>query len=599
MMLHLLGYLIFPVSVVSSLLILATIVYKEAGGVNDSFRNATRSKRSSSIISGWIVFSIAVFFSVQFVRFQIYEEIRRDHTLNTHGFAFYLESALFIFLLVAELLVLGQLLGNMFYSWLSVSRYRDISIPPSTVPLPAVAALIPTCDENPDVLERSISSLSRLDYPHLQTLVIENSRDPVAKAAARQLANRYGVRIIDVENRGTKASALNAAEAALGEEVEYLAIFDADQRVESAIISDLIPMFGEDSRLGWIQTAQLYDSDPSLLNCAISQTTMQSYDNLMEGFSVLGCAFCYGTNFIIRRKALQEVGGWDVGAGTALTEDISTSFSLHRSGWRSRYVRHAYAHGVAPPTLEAFWRQQRRWATGTTYLLLKFLKYFFQGKLRSTRGSITSAYAIALSYYTSIVALSVLIGWPTAILISYLFSSRLFIATTTIPVLHPQLTRLLWLFASLYPFYVLTSFFPYLNMKLRGYRLRNMFLVQSLLILSAPEYAKGVKDAFFNRLPGLFAVTTKTRDSGGGSKHLWQLPQFHALLLFMGSGTIMTHLLFQTPSNYILWIIVFWLFVNSICLGHLFVFYPVGRLRFSEQPSTVLVAADVPPNFDS
>src|ERR1700690_2964690 len=109
------------------------------------------------------------------------------------------------------------------------------------------------------------------------------------------------------------------------------------------MISDLIPLFDEEPNLGWVQTAQLYDADTSLLNCAISQTAMQSYDNLMEGFSVVGCAFCYGTNFIIRRSALKGVGGWDVDPGTALTEDISTSFLLHRSGWRSLYVRRAYA----------------------------------------------------------------------------------------------------------------------------------------------------------------------------------------------------------------------------------------------------------------
>jgi cellulose synthase (UDP-forming) len=319
---------------------------------------------------------------------------------------------------------------------------------------------------------------------------------------------------------------------------------------------------------------------------------MQSYDNLMEGFSVLGCAFCYGTNFIIRRRALQEVGGWDADGGTALTEDISTSFLLHRAGWRSLYIRRAYAQGVAPPTLEAFWRQQRRWATGTTYLLFKFLRYLFQGKLRSTRSSIRSAYAIALSYYTSILGLSLLIGWPTAILVSYLFSSRLFIATTTIPSWHMKLSRLMWLFASLYPFYVISSFFPYLNMKLRGYRLRNMFLVQSLLILSAPAYIKGVKDAFFHRLPGLFAITTKTPGHGRPRKLLFQLPQFYGLLLFLTTGTIMTHLLFRDPSNFVMWIIVFWLFVNSICLSHLFIFYPLGRFGLWGRANRALMQAD-------
>ena len=599
MVLQLFSYLVFPGAVLISLLVLTTLVYKEAGGVNESFCDGARSQGSKALISGWIIFSVAIFFAVQIVRFQIYRQIRINNAHIPNHLAFYVESAIFVALLAAELLVLSQLLGNMFYSWLGVSRYRRPLIATSTSFLPAVAALVPTCDENPTILERSISSLSRLSYPRLQTLIIENSRDPGAREAAHRLADRYGVTIVDVENRGTKASALNAAEAFLEDEVEFIAVFDADQRVEPTMVSELIPLFGEDAELGWLQTAQLYDTNSSLLNCAISQTAMQSYDNLMEGFSVLNCAFCYGTNFIVRRNALQAVGGWDMANGTALTEDIATSFSLHLAGWRSRYVRHAYAQGVAPPTLEAFWRQQRRWASGTTYLLMRFIKYFLYGKLRSTSLSIAGTYAIALSYYPSILALSLLIGWPTLVLISYLFSSRLFVATTTIPILNPELPRLLWLFVSLYPLYVLASFFPYLNMKLRGYRLRNMFLVQSLLILSAPEYIRGVKDAIFRRRPGGFAVTAKTHEDERSGKHFFKLPQFHALTLFIISGSTMTHLLGRNPSNYVLWILVFWLFVNSICLGHLFLFLPIKRLWLPEPAAKVLMPPDASVEFDS
>ena len=149
MALHFLSYLTFPLAILGSLLILATLVYKQAGGVNDSFRNAARSNALSAIISGSIIFSVTVFLSIQIVRFQIYNEIRSDSALVPHDLAFYIESAVFITLLPAELLVLGQLLGNMFFSWLSVSRYRDIPVQPSTSTIPAVAALVPTCDENP------------------------------------------------------------------------------------------------------------------------------------------------------------------------------------------------------------------------------------------------------------------------------------------------------------------------------------------------------------------------------------------------------------------------------------------------------------------
>jgi cellulose synthase (UDP-forming) len=571
MPMYLLGYFLFPTAVLGSLLLLRFFLYNKAGGVNNNFTTHERSNALRRITCGLIVFTVAIFVLIYLVRFRIYYELGRHHSFVPHHFQFYIETVVFVILLLAELFVLVQLLGNIFYSWLSVSRYSTIHIPPLRGEVPAVAVLVPTCNEDPRILERSIRSMSRLDYPRLHPLIIENSRDDGSKEAAHQIANRYGVQILDVANQGTKAAALNAGETFLRADIRYLAIFDADQSVETRMISDLIPLFEHNHRLGWIQTAQLYEPDSSLLNCAISQTSMQSYDNLLEAFSVLGCAFCYGTNFIIRREALQQVGGWDEDRGTALTEDISTSFMLHQAGWESLYVRRGYATGIAPPTLEAFWKQQRRWATGTTYLFLKFLTYCLRGRLWHTKVSVIAVYAIALSYYTSVLALSVLVAWPTVLLLSYLFYPGLFVAATTVPP-HGELSTAMWLFASLYPLYFLAAFFPYINMKLRGYRLRNLFLVQSLLVLSAPEYIKGVRDAYFNRLPDLFAITAKTTGANSGNNSLLRTPQLYAFFLFVIGGAIMSSLVASNPSNCLMWIILCWLYVNSVCLGHLFIF---------------------------
>jgi hypothetical protein len=100
-----------------------------------------------------------------------------------------------------------------------------------------------------------------------------------------------------------------------------------------------------------------------------------------------------------------------------------------------------------------------------------------------------------------------------------------------------------------------------------------MLLVQSLLILSAPAYIRGVTDALLNRLPNSFVVTAKTARRSLDWRTLVRLPQFYALGIFLITGTVMTRLLFRNPSNYIMWIILFWIFVNCICLSHLFLFY--------------------------
>lgn len=237
---YVLRYCLFPTAVLGSLLLLKFFLYNKAGGVNDNFMTHERSNALRLITRAAIVFTVAIFVLIHLFRFRIYYELGRHHSSVPHHLRYYIETAVFIIMLLAELLVLVQLLGNMFFAWLGVSRYRAIHIPPLQGQVPAVAVLVPTCNEDPHILERSIRSVNRLDYPRLYPLIIENSRDLGSKESAHQIANHYGVQILDVENQGTKAAALNAGETFLSADIQYLAIFDADQSVETRMISDLI-----------------------------------------------------------------------------------------------------------------------------------------------------------------------------------------------------------------------------------------------------------------------------------------------------------------------------------------------------------------------
>jgi hypothetical protein len=144
-----LGYLLFPAVVACILLMFKFFLYRGAGGVNDNFTRADRSMALKKITGSSIVFSLAVFVLLQFIRLRIFSDVISEGAAARRGFPFYIENLVFAALLFAELLVLAQLPGNIF-SWLSVSRYRAISFQPLRT-APKVAALVPTCDEDPNI----------------------------------------------------------------------------------------------------------------------------------------------------------------------------------------------------------------------------------------------------------------------------------------------------------------------------------------------------------------------------------------------------------------------------------------------------------------
>src|SRR6185436_7997544 len=52
------------------------------------------------------------------------------------------------------------------------------------------------------------------------------------------------------------------------------------------------------------------------------------------------------------------------------SEDVWTALSLHERGWRSIYISDILAVGDTPETIEAYTKQQLRWATGGFEIML-------------------------------------------------------------------------------------------------------------------------------------------------------------------------------------------------------------------------------------
>src|SRR5207247_9792370 len=66
---------------------------------------------------------------------------------------------------------------------------------------------------------------------------------------------------------------------------------------------------------------------------------------LQPGKDRLNAAFFCGSCGVLRRAALEDVGGFST---LSVTEDMETSIKLHARGWRSVYHGETLAFGLAP-----------------------------------------------------------------------------------------------------------------------------------------------------------------------------------------------------------------------------------------------------------
>ena len=71
----------------------------------------------------------------------------------------------------------------------------------------------------------------------------------------------------------------------------------------------------------------------------------------MLGKDRFNAAFWCGSSAIVRRTALEEVGGVDT---RTVTEDMHTSMQMHARGWKSIYHDRELALGIAPDGASSF-----------------------------------------------------------------------------------------------------------------------------------------------------------------------------------------------------------------------------------------------------
>ena len=77
-----------------------------------------------------------------------------------------------------------------------------------------------------------------------------------------------------------------------------------------------------------------------------------------------------GTAGVWRRKAIDDAGGWQA---DTLTEDLDLSYRAQLRGWKFGYLPDVVVPAELPAQIEAYKKQQYRWAKGSSQTIKKIL----------------------------------------------------------------------------------------------------------------------------------------------------------------------------------------------------------------------------------
>ena len=231
----------------------------------------------------------------------------------------------------------------------------------------SVDVFVTTCGEPVEILRDTLNGVAAIDYPHKKVYVLDDAASLEVAALSRDFGYDYLAR---PEHADAKAGNLNyGLKQSSG---ELILTLDADQVPQPQIINRLVGYF-KIPRIGFVQSKQNFLVPPG---DPFGNTDKIFYDTMQCGKDDTNAAFSCGSGVIYRRKALEEIGGFNT---WNLVEDLYTSLILHQRGWHSIYYNHPLSTGSAPTDIWNNYRQRRQWAVDSLRIFFWHNPLFWGG----------------------------------------------------------------------------------------------------------------------------------------------------------------------------------------------------------------------------
>lgn len=237
---------------------------------------------------------------------------------------------------------------------------------------PFVSIMIPAHNEE-SVISNTIETVLNLDYPNFEIIAIDDRSTDNTASVLKDLEKKYPEKVIAFirpkEAFPGKSAVLNdALEFAKG---EAILVFDADATMAPDFLTNLVYEL-EPKDVGAVQARKVVrNKDINILTrCQNNEMTMDTYFQVSRD-SVKGAVELRGNGELIKRTALEDIGGWN---NYTITDDLDMSTRLHIKGWDVRFCHETIVYEEGIMYLFPLYRQRRRWLEGT---IRRYLEYFW------------------------------------------------------------------------------------------------------------------------------------------------------------------------------------------------------------------------------
>ncbi|MBR6099164.1 glycosyltransferase family 2 protein [bacterium] len=250
---------------------------------------------------------------------------------------------------------------------------------------PFVTVMIPAHNEE-GVIGATVENILAMTYGNFEVIVIDDRSSDNTASVIKDLEKKYDkvtALIRDKDAFPGKSAVLNDAfKLAKGEAV---LVFDADATVDPDFLDKLVPQL-EPKDVGAVQARKVIRNRDYnwLTRCQSNEYSIDVHCQLSRD-SVKGAVELRGNGELIKRQALEDIGGWN---NYTITDDLDMSTRLHIKGWDVRFCLDAVVYEEAIIYVMPLFRQRRRWLEGTIRRYLEYSGAALTSKDMSLRASV-------------------------------------------------------------------------------------------------------------------------------------------------------------------------------------------------------------------
>jgi 1,2-diacylglycerol 3-beta-glucosyltransferase len=317
---------------------------------------------------------------------------------------------------------------------------------------PLVSVVVPAKNEAP-VIADLVSDLNQQDYPNLEILIVNDASTDGTEAALYEVALKAKTEgwqrplqwlTRSAEATQGKSAILNEALPRLNG--QWIAVFDADAQIQPGFLTALMKRAMVQDRIAGVQARKsiLHPEQNWWVQGQYFEYLYDSYLQSARNYNK-GAVELRGNGLVLRRSAVEAVGGWNE---ASVTDDLDMSSRLLLAGYTIRFAGSTVVEEEGVLTFPALIRQRCRWGEGNLVRYLEFAPQLFQASHISHRTRTETVlyclnfiFPLVVATQFAVTSVKLALGWVPLKLALFTLAMPLLFAICFIPSLYNGLRR--------------------------------------------------------------------------------------------------------------------------------------------------------------